>query len=209
MHNQCVAGVKLDGLAVSREAGHQVGSPSNRHRPTREVVAGLEYCIIGERVEVVFAINQSTQASQDDFEEWIQGFKTAYPPFLMNNPSVSGSRAGKDLNRVFATRTLATFARIKRALLFERRRPCRYDPGPATLKKAVTNHLTRSFRGAGDQDSLVGEFSCCRKRIITTRSFSPLYKRIDWTPVSRTRRRRSELSTKHGSYASSQELNRP
>ena len=109
---------------------------------------------------------------------------------------------------MFATRTLATFAQIKWALLFERRRPCRYNPGPATLKKAVTNHLTRSFRATGDQDSLAGEFSCCRKRMMTTRSFSPLYKRIDWTPVSRTRRRRSELSTKHGSYASSQELNR-
>ena len=69
--------MKFDRLAVSGEAGHQIGSSSNRYRPTREVVAGLEDYTIGDRIETMFPINQSTQASQDDLEEWIQGFKNS------------------------------------------------------------------------------------------------------------------------------------
>ena len=37
MHNKRVAGVKLDRLAVTREPSHQIGSPSNRQRPTGKV----------------------------------------------------------------------------------------------------------------------------------------------------------------------------
>jgi hypothetical protein len=59
VHNKCVAGVKHDRLLVSGEACHQVGSPSNRRGPTWEVVAGFENGVIGERIEIVFAIDES------------------------------------------------------------------------------------------------------------------------------------------------------
>src|ERR1700747_1854589 len=51
MHNKCVAGVKLDRLAVSREASHQIGSSSNRQRPTGKVISELEKSVFGNRVE--------------------------------------------------------------------------------------------------------------------------------------------------------------
>ena len=39
------------------------------------MIAGLEDGVIGERIEIVFPVNQPAQASEDDFEEWIQRFK--------------------------------------------------------------------------------------------------------------------------------------
>jgi hypothetical protein len=71
VNNKCIGGVKLDRFAVSREAGHQIGSSSDRRGPTRKVIAGFEDYVIGERVEIVFAINQPVQASEDDLEERI------------------------------------------------------------------------------------------------------------------------------------------
>lgn len=59
MHNQCVAGVKRDSLSVSLEASYQVGSPSNRHRLTWEVITGLEDCIFfSEHIKIVFTVNE-------------------------------------------------------------------------------------------------------------------------------------------------------
>src|SRR2546429_7241820 len=60
MHNKCVAGVKLDRLAVSREASHQIGSSANRQRPTRQVISELAECVFCNRVEIIVAINEST-----------------------------------------------------------------------------------------------------------------------------------------------------
>jgi hypothetical protein len=57
VHNQCVAGVKLDRLAIPGEASDQIGSSSNRDRPIREVVAGLEHRFFGKRFEIMLAIN--------------------------------------------------------------------------------------------------------------------------------------------------------
>jgi hypothetical protein len=59
MHNKRVAGVKLDRLAVSREASHQIGSSSNRQRPTWKTISELEECVFGNRVEIIVAINKS------------------------------------------------------------------------------------------------------------------------------------------------------
>src|SRR6266852_989199 len=59
MHNKRVAGVKLDRLAVSGEASHQIGSSSNRQRPTGEVIAELEECVFGNRIEIMIAIDKS------------------------------------------------------------------------------------------------------------------------------------------------------
>src|ERR1700745_3289900 len=59
MHNKRVARVKLDGLAVSREPSHQIGSPSNGQRPTGKVILELEKCVFGNRVEIMVAINES------------------------------------------------------------------------------------------------------------------------------------------------------
>src|SRR5258708_4203118 len=59
MHNKCVAGVKLDRLAVSGEAIYQIGSSSNRQRPTGEVIAELEECVFGNRIEIMIAVNES------------------------------------------------------------------------------------------------------------------------------------------------------
>src|ERR1700721_1437172 len=51
MDNKGIARVKLDRPPISGEAGHQIGSPLNRHRPTWEVIAGLENCVFGKRIE--------------------------------------------------------------------------------------------------------------------------------------------------------------
>src|SRR5579862_9542533 len=59
MHNKRVARVKIDCLAVSREAIHQIGSPSNRQRPTGKVISELEKCVFANRVEKMVAINES------------------------------------------------------------------------------------------------------------------------------------------------------
>src|SRR6202521_4237737 len=59
VHNKCVAGVKLDRLAVSGEASHQIGSTSNCQRPTGEVIAGLDECVFGNRIEIMIAIDES------------------------------------------------------------------------------------------------------------------------------------------------------
>src|ERR1700728_4403041 len=75
MYNECIARVKLDRLPVSGKAGDQTGASSNRYSPTREVITGLEDRVIGKRVEIMFASHESAQAFQDNFEEWIQGFK--------------------------------------------------------------------------------------------------------------------------------------
>jgi hypothetical protein len=59
MDYKCIARVELDRLAVSREGSHQVGSPWNVYGPTREVIAGLKDCLFGERIKIVFAVNES------------------------------------------------------------------------------------------------------------------------------------------------------
>ena len=60
VHTKCIAGVKLDRLAVSGEASHQIGSTSNCQRPTGELKAGLKEYVFGERIEVMIAIDEST-----------------------------------------------------------------------------------------------------------------------------------------------------
>jgi hypothetical protein len=65
VHHKCFAGVKRDRLAVSREACHEIGSSSNRHWPARKVIAGLEDRVIGQRIEIMFAIKQPGQAVED------------------------------------------------------------------------------------------------------------------------------------------------
>jgi hypothetical protein len=76
MYNKPVAGVKFNRLAVAGEARHQVGSPSNGHRPTGEVIAGLVDRVIGKRLKIVVAINESLQAFRDDLEEGAESFKS-------------------------------------------------------------------------------------------------------------------------------------
>src|SRR5260221_12637783 len=59
VHNKCVAGVKLDRLAVSGEASDQTGSTSNCQRPTGEVIAEHEQGGLGNRTERRIAIAES------------------------------------------------------------------------------------------------------------------------------------------------------
>ena len=76
VHNKCVARVELDRLAVSAEAGYQIGASSNYRRPTGKVIARFENRVFGKRVEIVFAINEFPYALHDDSEERIESFKT-------------------------------------------------------------------------------------------------------------------------------------
>src|SRR5437667_4336571 len=89
VHNKCVAGVKLDRLAVSGEACHQIGASSYRRRPAGKVIARFEECVFGKRVEIVFAVNKSPQAWHDDSEKGIESFKHSYWAFVINNYSAS------------------------------------------------------------------------------------------------------------------------
>src|SRR5580700_5504215 len=75
VYNKCVAGVKLDYFAVSREASHQIGASSNRRGPAGKAIAGFEDCVIGKRIEIVFAVNESAQAFHDHFKEGVESFK--------------------------------------------------------------------------------------------------------------------------------------
>src|SRR5580658_5176931 len=96
MYNKCVAGVKLDRLAVSREASHQVGSSSNRRRPTGKAISELEECVFGDCVEIMFAINESAQAFYGDFEERIESLKNLVFAFRHHHLlSVHGPSPGK------------------------------------------------------------------------------------------------------------------
>src|SRR5258707_2395603 len=60
MHNKRVAGVKLDCLAVSREASHQIGSASNCQRPTPKTKSEPHECAFGNRVALTVRTNKST-----------------------------------------------------------------------------------------------------------------------------------------------------
>src|ERR1700721_4384155 len=81
MHNKCVAGVKLDRLAVSREASHQVGSSSNRQRPTGKAISELEECVFCDCVEIMVTIDEPANASHAAFEKGFERPKTRAPPF--------------------------------------------------------------------------------------------------------------------------------
>src|SRR5580700_6869380 len=59
VHNKCVAGVKLDRLTISGETSEKIGSTSNCQRPTGELIAELEECVFGNRIEIMIAINES------------------------------------------------------------------------------------------------------------------------------------------------------
>src|SRR5260221_14517947 len=75
VHNEGVTIVKLDRFAVSGEASHQIGAPSYCRRPSGNVIAGFEEHAFGKSVEIVFAVNKSPQAFQDDFEKGIESLK--------------------------------------------------------------------------------------------------------------------------------------
>jgi hypothetical protein len=66
--------VNADGFAVSRETGDQVIAASNDERPAREVITGLENCIVGKRVEIMLAVDKPAEALHDDIKERIHGF---------------------------------------------------------------------------------------------------------------------------------------
>src|SRR5260370_40663437 len=62
MHNKRVAGVKLDRLAVSREASHQIGSYSNRQRPTPKTISELEEYVLGTPGEIISHTKHTREA---------------------------------------------------------------------------------------------------------------------------------------------------
>src|ERR1700722_16793495 len=74
VQHECVAGVKANTLAISGKARDQICASSNNERPTWKLITGLEDCIVGKRVEIMLAIDESAQALHDNFKEWIQGF---------------------------------------------------------------------------------------------------------------------------------------
>lgn len=74
VHNERVAGVNADGFAVSGEASDEIGASSNDEWPAREVITGLEDCILGKRVEIMLAIDKPAEALHDNFKERIHGF---------------------------------------------------------------------------------------------------------------------------------------
>ena len=53
------------------------------------MIARFEECVFGKRVEIVFAVNKSPQAFQDDSEKGIESFKHSYWAFVINNYSAS------------------------------------------------------------------------------------------------------------------------
>ena len=73
VYDESVTGVNADGFAISGEAGDEIGASSNDERPAREVITGLEDCIVGKRVEIMLAIDEPAQALHDNFKERIHG----------------------------------------------------------------------------------------------------------------------------------------
>src|SRR2546426_1308326 len=62
---------KLPGVRCLIHVGRE-GGPS---RPSREVIAELEDCIVGDRVEVVFAIYKTGKPPLNRVEEWVKRSK--------------------------------------------------------------------------------------------------------------------------------------
>src|SRR6516162_118694 len=75
MHHQCVSGVKLDCLAISGQACHQIGASPYCWRPAGKVIARFEEYVFSKGVEILLAVNKSLQAFEDDSEKGIKSFK--------------------------------------------------------------------------------------------------------------------------------------
>jgi hypothetical protein len=59
VHDKPISRVKSYGVAVSRKPIHQIGSPPNRQRPIGKDVTVIEKRILRDRVEEMFAVNES------------------------------------------------------------------------------------------------------------------------------------------------------
>src|SRR6516164_1325215 len=59
VHDKPISRVKPYSVAVSRKLIHQIGSPPNRQWPTGKVVTEIEKRILRNRVEKMFAVNES------------------------------------------------------------------------------------------------------------------------------------------------------
>ena len=55
------------------------------------MIAELEECVFGNRIEIMIAINESVQAFHHDFEERIESFKHLVPGFRYKTTPLGGS----------------------------------------------------------------------------------------------------------------------
>ena len=66
--DELVGGLKRDGVDIAEEPGHQLGSPLDDARPTRDVVKHLVDHLLGDDVEEVLAVDQLAQRPTDQIE---------------------------------------------------------------------------------------------------------------------------------------------
>jgi hypothetical protein len=59
MHDKLISRMQPDIVAIPGKLSHQIGPSLNRSRPTRKVIEKLEKSLIGNRVEIMLAINEA------------------------------------------------------------------------------------------------------------------------------------------------------
>ena len=73
VHHQGVAVRELDALAIAGVERHQRRASNDLRRPAAHAVAKLEAHVVGQRIEIMRAIDIGREALHDDAEERIEG----------------------------------------------------------------------------------------------------------------------------------------
>ena len=68
MGNQLIGRLKLDGVAIASELGHQIDAPHDNARPTGEVVENLVDNVFSDNVEEMLAIDEVAQRPSNEIE---------------------------------------------------------------------------------------------------------------------------------------------
>src|SRR5580704_9785797 len=72
VHDERVPAVQDGAVAVSGIERHQRITPLNLRRKAREDISIFEHRVVGDRFEVVVAIDRTGQPLHDDVEEWVE-----------------------------------------------------------------------------------------------------------------------------------------
>jgi hypothetical protein len=72
VHNERISAVQDGAVAVSGVERHQRVTALDPRRKARENIAIFEHRVVGDRVEVVVAIDRASQTPHDDVEERVE-----------------------------------------------------------------------------------------------------------------------------------------
>jgi hypothetical protein len=92
MHDQRIAAIEPDVVALSRIERHEVGTAGRYLRPTWKVVAKLKQNVVVEGVEIVLTVYEPRETLHDNCEEGVERAKSCVVAFGHLTPE------GFDLN---------------------------------------------------------------------------------------------------------------